>query len=61
LDLAIEAGVKRLMLFHHDPEHSDTFLDAIGALVQHQVVASHSGISCELAREGSTVQIEIDP
>lgn len=27
LDLGIEAGVKRLGLFHHDPEHSDDFLD----------------------------------
>ncbi|HSC72126.1 MAG TPA: response regulator [Candidatus Methylomirabilis sp.] len=57
LDLAIAAGVKHLILFHHDPDHSDTFLDAIGAAVQERIAESGSGIACELAREGALINI----
>jgi len=34
VDTAILAGVKRLALFHHDPEHSDAQLDAMLACAQ---------------------------
>lgn len=34
VDTAILAGVKRLALFHHDPEHSDAQLDAMLARAQ---------------------------
>ena len=36
VDVAAEAGVKRLALFHHDPAHSDAELDRIVALGQHR-------------------------
>lgn len=29
VDLAVEAGVAHLVLFHHDPEHTDTLLDQL--------------------------------
>jgi phosphoribosyl 1,2-cyclic phosphodiesterase/CheY-like chemotaxis protein len=61
LDLAIAAGVKQLILFHHDPDHSDSFLDAIGARVQERIADTGSAIACELAREGALVNIWIDP
>jgi phosphoribosyl 1,2-cyclic phosphodiesterase len=32
--LADAAGVKRLCLFHHDPDHDDTFMDAIKAAAE---------------------------
>jgi phosphoribosyl 1,2-cyclic phosphodiesterase len=57
LDLAIAAGVKQLILFHHDPDHSDGFLDAIGAAVQERLAECGSGIACELAREGALINI----
>jgi phosphoribosyl 1,2-cyclic phosphodiesterase len=28
--LAIAAGVKQLVIFHHDPSHNDDFMDAVG-------------------------------
>jgi ribonuclease BN (tRNA processing enzyme) len=27
IDVALRAGVKQLAIFHHDPQHSDKFLD----------------------------------
>ena len=57
LDLAMDAGVKQLILFHHDPDHTDTFLDAVGTAVQRQIADSGSSIACELAREGHAVEI----
>ena len=30
IKLAIAAGVKQLVIFHHDPSHKDDFMDAIG-------------------------------
>jgi len=57
LDLAVDAGAKQLILFHHDPDHTDTFLDTVGAAVQQHIADTGSGIACELAREGHTVQI----
>ncbi len=61
LDLAIAADVKQLILFHHDPDHSDTFLDAISAAVQERIAESGSGIACELAREGALINIWANP
>jgi phosphoribosyl 1,2-cyclic phosphodiesterase/CheY-like chemotaxis protein len=52
LDVAIAAGVKHLVLFHHDPDHSDSFLDGIRAAVQQRVASLGATLTCELAREG---------
>ena len=60
LDLAIAAGVRNLILFHHDQDHSDTFLDAIGAAVQERIAESGSGIACELAREGALTTLWVN-
>ncbi len=45
------AGAKRLAIFHHDPDHDDTFLDAVRA----QAAARHPGAM--VAAEGMTVDI----
>ena len=37
--IAETAGAKRLAIFHHDPDHDDTFLDGVKA----QAAARHSG------------------
>jgi len=59
VDLAIAAGVKQLVLFHHDPDHSDSFLDAVGSAVQKRIAESGSSIACELAREGALLTLGI--
>ncbi|MCK6505801.1 MBL fold metallo-hydrolase [Myxococcota bacterium] len=51
--LCEEAGVKRLALFHHSPEASDSELDVLGARW-----APHAGLRVFLAREGDTVDLE---
>lgn len=61
LDLAVAAGVKRLILFHHDPDHSDSFLDAIGRAVQERIAASGASLACELAREGALIELRVKP
>jgi ribonuclease BN (tRNA processing enzyme) len=49
--LAEAAGVKRLLLFHHDPARTDDQIDAI--------VAAHRGsaIPVEAAAEGSVIDL----
>lgn len=51
-DLAIAAGVKRLVLFHHDPDRSDTDLDAQLALCRQRIRAAGSPLDCIAAEEG---------
>ncbi|MGD9898218.1 MAG: MBL fold metallo-hydrolase [Calditrichaceae bacterium] len=53
--LAIEAGVKKLILFHHDPLHNDDFIDDM--LMNAKKLASElkADIEISAAREGMTV------
>ncbi|HET7598938.1 MAG TPA: MBL fold metallo-hydrolase [Gemmatimonadales bacterium] len=52
VDLAAEAGCRRLVLFHHDPEHDDAALEAL--LSDAQAFAAERAPSLEVApaREG---------
>lgn len=50
LDLAVEAGVGRLILFHHDPDRTDTELDAVQDYARERL-ASHD-IRCTVAYQG---------
>lgn len=49
--LARAAGVKRLVLFHHDPDHDDDTMAAIEATAQAEFP------DCFAAREGTTVTL----
>ncbi|MEG3978852.1 MBL fold metallo-hydrolase, partial [Microcoleus sp. herbarium8] len=51
VEIAKAAGVKKIVMFHHDPSHDDNFLDRVEADVQ-SVFAD----SC-LAREGMTIPV----
>jgi phosphoribosyl 1,2-cyclic phosphodiesterase len=51
LKVAEAAGVKKVIMFHHDPNHDDDFLDAVEAQVQ----TAHPGSI--LAREGMIVPV----
>lgn len=58
VDTAIKAGVKRLILFHHDPAHDDSTIDGLLAAAQQraamlgnsqlQILAAYDGMSVEL-------------
>jgi phosphoribosyl 1,2-cyclic phosphodiesterase len=49
--LAQDAGVKRLVLFHHDPRHDDAFLEAM------LIEAKKHFSGTEMAREDSVLEI----
>jgi phosphoribosyl 1,2-cyclic phosphodiesterase len=51
IEVAIAAEVKQIVLFHHDPAHTDDFLDQVETEVQ----ASFPNV--RLAREGMVVQV----
>ncbi len=51
VELAKAAGVKRLLIFHHDPAHNDDFLDQVEAQVQ---AIFPNGL---LAREGMILKL----
>lgn len=56
--LAMKAQVKRLFLFHHDPDHDDS---QVGQLVAHarRIVAERGGsLIVEASREGLTVDLK---
>ena len=55
--LALKAGVKKLVLFHHDPDHDDRKIDAF---LKHAraLVKKHKGqLQVEAAREGLTIPL----
>lgn len=54
--LAIAANVKKLWLFHHDPDRSDKQVDALVKHARQLVTAHKSKLHVDAAREGLTVQ-----
>lgn len=55
--LAIKAGVKQLYLFHHDPDHDDTKLDAMLTHARQLAAKQNSSLIIESAMEGCTVAL----
>jgi len=55
--LALEAQVRRLYLFHHDPNHDDAKITEMAAHAQRLADAGHSRLQVEAAREGLTVEV----
>jgi ribonuclease BN (tRNA processing enzyme) len=53
IDVAAKAKVKRLVLYHHDPDRSDDALDRIAVDSQ----AKAKGIEVVVAREGMVLEI----
>ncbi|RJR49242.1 MAG: MBL fold metallo-hydrolase [Desulfobacteraceae bacterium] len=56
-NLAYRAGVKRLILFHHDPSRTDPEVTAIKVLCEDLAKKKHSGIKIEAARENSELEL----
>jgi ribonuclease BN (tRNA processing enzyme) len=49
---ALQADVKRLFLFHHDPDHTDEQISRMVARARQMAVRCHSNLVVEGAREG---------
>ena len=56
--LAEEAGVKRLLFFHHDPERTDSEIDGIVNRVRDDALARGCGVDMDAAAEGSDFLLE---
>jgi ribonuclease BN (tRNA processing enzyme) len=54
--LGIKGGVRKLLLFHHDPSHSDAQVDQI--LAHCRALAEGSTMEIEAAAEGSVLDID---
>ena len=55
--LAHAAGVKRLLLSHHDPDHDDDQVDKIVKTARAELKKLGSKIECDGAREGMTIEL----
>lgn len=55
--LAVEAGVKKLVLIHHDPDHSDAKIDWMVKKTQETIIKMGGFTKCVGGREGMTINI----
>jgi phosphoribosyl 1,2-cyclic phosphodiesterase len=57
VDLAVQAGVKQLAVYHHDPMHSDDFVDDLVTACRHRASAAGSNLVVFGAREGVELKL----
>ena len=57
VDVGMRAGVKRLVLYHHDPDREDDALDRIGADAQRLVRGAGSAMDVLVAHEGMELEV----
>src|SRR6202162_4398421 len=57
--LALDANVKRVLLFHHDPSHDDDMIDRMVEQARELVRKSGKAMVIEGAREGAEIVMEL--
>ena len=57
VDLAVRAGVTRLVLFHHDPTHSDAWIRTQLGRARRRAAAQKSDVEIIAAAEGEEIQL----
>ncbi len=57
VDLAVRAGVKRLVLFHHDPTHSDAWIRTQLARARRRAEAQKGQLEIVAAAEGDALEL----
>ena len=55
--LAVDGQVKRLILFHHDPDHTDEFLDQALEACREELGTRGPEIECDIAQEGMEIEL----
>lgn len=55
---AIDAGVKQLFLYHHDPNYDDERIEDIHKDSLRIVSERNSALDCHIAREGHTISLD---
>ena len=58
ISLAIDASVRKLILFHHDPTHDDETIDKMVQTARKMAAKSESYLEVEGAREGTEMTID---
>jgi phosphoribosyl 1,2-cyclic phosphodiesterase len=58
VDLAIAANVKRLVLFHHDPQHDDGLMDDLVLQARERAANASTHLDVCAAIEGSTLIVD---
>ena len=61
VSLALDAEVRRLLLFHHDPSHDDAMIDAMVHDARRRIRESGKEIDVDAAREGEEILLRADP
>ncbi len=56
-DLALEAGVARFGIFHHDPDRTDDDLDRMVDLCRERIAKTGATIDCFATAEGMVVEV----
>ena len=57
--LALDASVKRVLLFHHDPSHDNDMIDLMVEQARELVRKSGKAMVIEGAREGAEILLEL--
>jgi phosphoribosyl 1,2-cyclic phosphodiesterase len=55
--LALKAGVRKLVLFHHDPDHDDKKMDTLVRHARQLVFKAGGKLKVEAAREGMVIKL----
>src|SRR6266850_8131459 len=55
--LALETNIKRLFLFHHDPDHDDQQIETMVDYARKIVAEKKAGLQIEAAREGAKLEL----
>jgi phosphoribosyl 1,2-cyclic phosphodiesterase len=59
--LALQAGVKQLSLFHHDPDHDDKRIDGLVRHARRLVAKQRAKLHVDAACEGMTIKLPLKP
>ena len=57
VDLAVRGGVKRLVLFHHDPTHKDAWIKQQVARARRRAAMQHAQLEITAASEGDQLEL----
>lgn len=60
VNLAVAAGCRRLVLFHHAPEHDDGVMDRLVAGARRAAAAAGTGLVVEAAIEGQSLMLDLE-
>jgi phosphoribosyl 1,2-cyclic phosphodiesterase len=58
VNTAIDAGVRELYLYHHDPNYDDKFMDSIFQHAQEIIKERNSSLICHIAAEGMIIDLQ---